>query len=95
MSINVIVNFNVKNNKISEFKNILSSVKTELPQVEGCYSVEIFKNTDAIGLFTLVETWETKQLHKNHISKLIEEGTWDFISGHLTAEPTSSYYKSL
>lgn len=95
MSNNVIVHFNVKENKLPDFIEVMQSVKSDLPKIEGCISVDIFRNRDNTNLFTLVETWETVQHHQKHIAKLLEDGSWDFISGLLSKEPESAYYEQL
>ena len=95
MSINVIVSFDVKMKKIGEFTKILDSVKINLPKVEGCICVNIFKCSSVPNKFTLVETWETKELHQTHISKLSKDGSWDMIASHLSKDPESDYFTQL
>ena len=95
MNTNVIVNFKVKMEKVAEFTKILDSVKTDLPKVKGCISVNIFKNTSTANKFTLVETWETKELHQTHIDKLAKNGAWDVIALHLSKDPESGYFTQL
>ncbi|WP_223670536.1 putative quinol monooxygenase [Kangiella shandongensis] len=95
MSNNVIVHFNVKENKLPDFMEVMESVKNDLPKVEGCISVDIFRNVDNTNRFTLVETWDTVQQHQNNIRKLQEDGSWDFISGLLAKEPESAYFEQL
>jgi quinol monooxygenase YgiN len=95
MSINVIVNFNVKSNKLIEFTEILNNVKTELPKVEGCLEINIFRNSSNENIFTLIEIWDTKLNHQNHINKLIADGSWELILKHLATDPISSYNEKL
>ena len=95
MSVSVIVKFNVKNQKLAEFCEILKSVKTDLPNVDGCVGVKIFRDSHNNQRFTLLETWQTQQLHEQHIAKITADGTWRFIVEHLSAEPTSAYYEQL
>jgi quinol monooxygenase YgiN len=95
MSIRVIVNFNVKSSKLTEFVDILNSVKTDLPKIKGCQGVNIFRNSSNSNMFTLVEKWETKDFHQVHLDKLSEDGTWELISQHLSEDPESGYYNHL
>jgi len=92
MSVNVIVSFEAKKEKIDEFNKIMSSVKTDLPKVNGCISVNIFNSSTNEYKFTLVETWESKELHQTHIDKLLKDGTWDMIASHLSKDPKSDYF---
>jgi quinol monooxygenase YgiN len=95
MCIKVIVRFNVKSSKLDDFTQIMENVKLDLPNVEGCHDVKIYKGSANANLFTLVETWKSKQLHQKHIAKLTADGVWRFISEHLSAEPESDYYRQL
>lgn len=92
MTINVIVSFEIKSEKITEFTKILISVKTDLPKVEGCISVDVFKSSSAENRFTLVETWQSKEFHQTHLNRLSNDGTWDMIASHLSKDPESDYY---
>ena len=95
MKTNVIVNFEVKHDKIVEFIKILKSVKVDLPKVEGCMGVAIFKSSTADNKFTLVEEWKTKESHQTHINNLLKDGTWDMIASHLSKDPESDYLTQL
>ena len=95
MSIRVIVNFNVKSSKLTEFVGILNSVKADLPNIKGCQGVNIFRNSSNSKMFTLVEKWEKKDFHQAHLTKLSEDGTWEFISKHLSEDPETGYYNQL
>jgi quinol monooxygenase YgiN len=80
---------------LAEFAGLMNSVKTDLPDVEGCQDVSIYKNLSSSNMFTLVEKWETKKHHENHLARLSEDGTWEFISNHLSEAPESDYYVQL
>lgn len=95
MKTNVIVSFEVKNEKVVEFTKILNSVKTDLPKVEGCLGVDVFKSSTVVNRFTLVEEWETKELHQIHLNKLSKDGTWNIIASHLSKDPESDYFIQL
>lgn len=95
MSVNVIVTFNAKKEKLNEFIAILKNVKKDLPSVNGCNGVKIYNDSNSPLTFTLVESWSSKDLHKKHITSLIDSGAWNSISEHLQTEPTSSYFSEL
>lgn len=95
MEIIVIVEFDVKTDQVPKFTVILDSVKADLPKVEGCVSVEIYMSSSSASKFTLVETWETKELHQAHINRLAKDGSWDEIASHLVKDPRSGYYTQL
>jgi len=92
MSIIVIVSFETKEEKVFDFSKILENVKTDLPKVEGCLGVNVYQNSSTLNQFTLVETWESKELHQINLDKLAKNGTWDTIASHLSKEPDSDYF---
>lgn len=73
----------------------MSSVKKDLPDVEGCHAVEIFNDIKNPHQYTLVESWAEKKLHEKHIQNLIESGSWKAISGLLATEPAGAYFNQL
>lgn len=95
MTINVIINFEVKKESTAEFLELLSGVKHNLPNVEGCEGVSVFQNITSHNRFTLVERWENKMLHIANLDALLSDGTWDTIASHLTKEPESDYFTEL
>ena len=92
MTVNVIVTFVAKEERIEEFAAIMNQVKNDLPKVEGCSAVAIFRSSTEENKFTVVETWESKELHQTHINKVINDGAWDMITSLLYKEPESDYY---
>lgn len=95
MSINVIITFKSKPEKLAAFVKILNGVKNDLPKVEGCKAVQIFNDINEPGVFTLVETWDSEGMHKKHIEGVMASGGWGHIASHLASDPISSYFKVL
>ncbi len=91
-NVTFIISFEAKAKRVADFIKILESVKTDLPKVKGCISVDIFKSSSANNKFTLVETWDTEESHKINISNLSKDGTWDIIASHLSKDPESGYF---
>jgi quinol monooxygenase YgiN len=92
MKTNVIITFKVKPGRIAGFREILESVKSDLPKVTGCTGVKVFNSTKNTNIFTLVESWDSEELHKKHIQGVIESGGWEVIASHLESDPDSAYY---
>jgi quinol monooxygenase YgiN len=95
MSINVLVLFRVKETKVGTFRELMSSVKTSLSQVPGCRGVRIFHGVDEPKLFTLLETWESKERHRAHFAMLVAAGQWAQLLEYLAADPVTSYLEEL
>ena len=81
-----------KKEKIEAFNIIMNSVKTDLPKIEGCRAVTVYRSSTDESKFTLVETWESKEQHQAHLNKLTTDGTWDMIASQLSHEPESDYF---
>ncbi len=92
MSIQLIVQFKVKGNCLSDFSTIMRNVKSELPKVEGCISVDIHHSTDNVANYLIVEKWTSEALHKKHVEVLVSSGVWDNIVSHLSEDPIAGYY---
>ncbi|KEF30513.1 hypothetical protein D777_02455 [Marinobacter nitratireducens] len=90
---NVIITFDVKEEKLDSFRGIMSDVKSSLPQVDGCSSVTVYNDVENPAVFTLVESWDSQQAHQSHIDSVVQSGDWEFIAGHLKADPVSSYFQ--
>lgn len=92
MSTTFIIKFNVKTTNLANFTNIMQTVKTELPKVNGCNGVTIYQNSETQTSFTLVENWQTKQAHQSHIQTLTDNGEWDKIAALLSETPDGHYF---
>ena len=92
MDIQLIITFHIKKEKLSSFMEIVKEVKTNLPQVDGCKSVQIFQADDDKHIITFIETWQNIQMHKKHIKRVIDSGDWTYILSHLIDEPISQYF---
>ncbi len=95
MSVSFIIKFNVKTDKKVSFNNIMNDVKSELPKTKGCIGVVIYQGVENKESYTLVETWESKKLHEDHVEGLISSGVWETIAGHLVEDPTGEYFDIL
>jgi len=90
-----LITFAVKPDRIPDFAAMLATVKTDLPNVDGCQSVRIFQHdTDAQDCFTLLETWDDKSLHQAHVARLQESGDWDTIEAMLATPPNGHYMQA-
>jgi quinol monooxygenase YgiN len=92
---NVIISFNVKPDAVESFKKILVGVKHDLPCVPGCTGVQVFGHAEDPCAFTLVESWQSVEAHKEHIYRVVSSGEWSSIAAHLDREPTSGYYRPI
>lgn len=95
MSVNLVISFNIKDEKLQSFKSIMSDVKTNLPAVRGCRSVKVLNHIENPLQFTVIECWDSKEIHGAYIEGLISSGTWSVIADHLRDDPVSGYYSEI
>lgn len=94
-SIHFLITFEVKPNATIAFETMLTALKMELPNVEGCQSLRIFKHDEeAQSVFTLLETWDEKSLHQAHLTHLQDAGDWEKIEAMLVVAPTGQYLQA-
>lgn len=92
MPVNLIISFTVKNEKLQSFKNIMDDVKERLPNMDGCQGVKILNHLENPVEFTLLEKWDSKEIHSLYVAELISSGQWSHIAEHLQKDPVSGYY---
>jgi quinol monooxygenase YgiN len=90
-----IITFRSKPEKLGQFIDIMHSVKATLPHVSGCSAVRVHQGTDDPCVFTLVETWDSEDRHREHIAGLVANGTWAQVARLLASDPESRYYAEL
>ena len=95
MGVNVIISFKIRPDKVESFAGLMKTVKATLPSVPGCQTVKVYRSPNDPLLFTLVETWDSKEMHAKHIQGLKDSGQWNAIAQHFTADPVSNYYEEL
>lgn len=95
MPVNLIISFNVKEEKLQSFKDIMNDVKINLPKVSGCQTVRILNRLEDPLAFTLVETWDSREMHGAHVEQMISSGQWEVVAGHLSSEPVSGYFSEV
>ncbi len=94
-TIQFLITFDVKPDRTLDFIAMPTSVQTDLPKVEGCKDVRIFRHDEAApNSFTLLETWDTKPLHQAHVARLQDKGDWATIEAMLVAPPQGHYLRA-
>ncbi len=90
-----IIHFHSTEWDLLEFGEAMQQLAVELPKVSGCSAVSVFRDRDDRARFTVVETWDSRPDHEQHIAGLVADGAWDRLSGLLRSEPSSSYFDSV
>jgi quinol monooxygenase YgiN len=92
MDTHLIITFTARPEQRAAFAELLAKVQEQLPQIPGCKSVRTFNSAGDPCVFTLLETWESEELHQAHIERVVSSGAWNHIASHLAREPVSGYY---
>lgn len=95
MNIHLIVQFKAQQAHRARFIELLQSVKTSLPGVPGCRGVQVYQDLQDPLAFTVVESWDSQDLHAAHLRALIDSGQWAVIAALLATEPVSRYQQAL
>lgn len=95
MSVNLVISFKVKEEKLESFRNVMQDVKINLPKVDGCRDVKILNHLEDPLAFTLVEAWDSQEIHGAHVQRLIDSGQWTAIAEHLSSAPVSGYFSQI
>ncbi|MFS2208009.1 putative quinol monooxygenase [Variovorax sp. Varisp36] len=93
--INVIITFEAKPERASAFAQLMQQVKQSLPSADGCRGVRLYGHGDNVCMFTLVESWESRNKHEAHIAGVVSSGAWDTMAAELAGAPVSSYCNEL
>ena len=92
MSNTVIAHFKAKPESVSEFADIMATIKTELPKAEGCSGVDVQRGLEDKTQFILIEKWDSKEQHANYIQQIRASEDWGKIVACLAEEPRSGYF---
>lgn len=93
MSITLLVTLVAKPESIAEIESTLLQVKDYLPKVDGCESVRICRGLDDPALFTLIESWSSRDKHETYQRGVAEAGGWGHFTRHLVGDALSVYYE--
>lgn len=95
MSVNLVVRFNAKPDRLADFAGILDSVRHSLPGQGGCRDIRILQSIDDPCEIVLIEAWDSRDQHRDHFASIVENGSWARILSHLAQEPASFYCRPL
>jgi quinol monooxygenase YgiN len=93
MSISFIIKFKAKVESQVDFHNVMTNVKSELPDIEGCTGVIVHQSSQDVTSYVIMETWESKEFHERHVEGLVSSGMWENIVTLLSENPVGDYYK--
>jgi len=94
MAIKVVLNLNVNESKVQEYKQFLVDNVPNVRNFEGCKSVDVFFNEENNEM-AINEIWESKQSHQKYIEFISSNGIMDELISFLSCEPEIKYFDIL
>lgn len=93
MSIQLLVQFTVKEDQVDTFVGIMQGAKSRIAGAAGCLGVEVMVSAAQPGKVVLSETWESQALHDEYAAKMRESGAMDKLAAFLIAPPESEVFE--
>ena len=87
----LVIQFNVKDERLAEFTDIMLGVKQAMTTEAGFEDAYVLNGLDAPNPFILIERWHSKELHLEHFDRIVASGDWKNIRGMLSSAPVMQY----
>ena len=94
MAIKVVLNLNVNETKVQEYKQFLLVNVPNVRSFEGCKSVDVYFNA-LNNEMAIDEIWESKQSHQKYIEFISSNGIMGELVSFLSTEPEIKYFDIL
>ena len=93
MSILVLLEGQVKSDKIADMKAYLAQILPETRSYDGCQGIDVHFNMDDPGNMVLVEQWESRGHHEKYAQWRKETGVSAKLGSMLTGPPKGRYFE--
>ena len=93
MSILVLLEGQVKPDKIADMKSYLAQILPDTRSYEGCKGIDAHFNMDDPGNMVLVEIWESRGHHEKYAQWRAETGVVVKLGSMLTGLPSGRYFE--
>lgn len=92
MSIQLLVKFKVKEDKVDAFLQMMEMAKSRIGEAEGCEGVDVLQSETTPTLVFLSEKWQSNELHDVYAAKMRESGSLNSMADFLDGQPESETY---
>jgi quinol monooxygenase YgiN len=92
MSVQTLVEVNVKPESVNEFKSFLKDAFPDTRAFKGCLGIELQINQDEPTNMIAVEEWETREDHQKYAAWRTETGFLERISSMLSGPLSIRYF---
>ncbi len=93
MSILVLLEGQVKSDKISDMKSSLAQIFPDTRSYDGCQGIDAQFNVDDPGNMVIVEQWESRGHHEKYLKWRTETGVMAKLASMLTGPPSIRYFE--
>ncbi len=94
MAIKVVLNLNVTETKVQEYKQFLLKNVPNVRNFEGCKMVDVYFNANNNEM-AIDEIWESKQSHQKYIKVISSNGIMGELVSFLSIKPEIKYFDIL
>ena len=91
----LIIIFHVAGDRLEDFLPIMTGINDGMAGEEGFENAVVYRDADDPLTFTLIEKWESRDLHRAHYDRIVESGDWANILAMLTETPVLRYNDKL
>ena len=95
MSINVMLEFQCREDKIEAFKSVLEVALVDTRNYDGCVSVQVTVNQEAPLNLIFLEVWESREHNEKYLAWRTDTGLFETLSDMLSSPPTIRYFENL
>ena len=95
MSINVMLEFQCRADKIEAFKSVLEVALVDTRNYDGCVSVQVTVNHEAPLNLIFLEVWESREHNEKYLAWRTDTGLFETLSDMLSSPPTIRYFENL
>ena len=95
MSVLVLVVGPVSPENIEDMKAYMAEILPDTRAYDGCNGVEMYFNMDDPGNMIIVEYWDKRSLHEEHVGWRTETGVMAKIGAMLSGPPTIRYLEKI
>ena len=92
MSYQLLVEFNVKPEKLADFVEIMQGAKSAIAGAAGCNGVQVLVSEDQPNKIVLSEHWATKEQHEDYAEAMRASGAMDKMAEFLQELPVSKTF---
>ena len=92
MSVIVLVNLDVKKERLEELKKYFKEILPDTRSFEGCQGVQMYESKESPTKMTIHAKWVSEEAQKKYTSWRIDTGALDKVIPMLSEPPSLEFY---